>query len=323
MTETLHDRLRHGADNIHSIGPDRASDLLKEASEALARLAAEAYIGNNAATMYGRQLDEIAALVGFDEAGDGERDTSWKAASPVDLVRGFVTARREFLERAVCHPGPPLSEHEDYDPETPLGEFEAAILERLDHETEDQRDLWDIRKRCEEALGRTPDPARKTMQVVRDLCAYEEARAATIDQALRMLKPGQRLAVHDEPERVDILFLDPGQYPPLGQTWTVYGPMVLDDQLDLASPLDTLPLPEPLRPAVAAGMATLRANSADRSPGPHPKTDEFQKLIDGLRNKPMTTAYEEAGEWAGAQGVAGTGGSTIRLLAGDPDARED
>jgi len=49
-------------------------------------------------------------------------------------------------------------------------------------------------------------------------------RAATVDQALRMLKDGQRLAVHDEPERVDILFLDPGQEPPLGQDWTVYGP---------------------------------------------------------------------------------------------------
>jgi len=193
-----------------------------------------------------------------------------------DALDHAATERRAFLARAVCHPGPPLSETEDYDPETPLGELEAAILERMDHETEDRRDLWDIRTLCEEALGRTPDPARSTMQVIRDLCAYAEAartyranmedppadleaheqvarpltpivrpehfagpfpaisgyvkrtaeaRAATVDQALRMLKDGQRLAVHDEPERVDILFLDPGQEPPLGQEWTVYGPM--------------------------------------------------------------------------------------------------
>lgn len=317
-----------------------------------------------------------------------------------------LAARRAFLEQAVCHPGPPLSETEDYDPEAPVGELEAAILERLDHETEDRRELWDIRTLCEAALGRTPDPARTTIQVVRDLLAQpttmqrlneqcrdrraaeraaagivpvvrpehfsgpfpaisgyvkrtQAARAATIDQALRMLKPGQSLAVHDEPERVDILFLDPGQYPPLGQTWTVYGPLVLDDQLagatgseihqdaiaahiqahggnpaattvaqiaDAMNATDPnftykpnaagngldatpvpregvggtirivggdpealaslgLPDPEPLRPTVAAGMATLRANSADRSPGPHPKAEEWQKLIDGLRNK--------------------------------------
>lgn len=291
MTETLHDRLRHGADNIHSIGPDRAAALLKEAGERLARLKAETEVAGNAADMYGRQLDEIAALVGADEAGDGERDTSWKAASPVDLVRGFVAGRREFLERAVCHPGPPLSETEDYDPEADLGELEASVLERMDLELKAERELRDIRKLCEEALVRTPDPARSTMQVVRDLCADHSAartyranmedspaglelhettrrmidefatypgrdddgrllpivrpehfagpfpeisgyvkrtaaaRAATIDQALRMLKDGQRLAVHDEPERVDILFLDPGQEPPLGQEWTVYGPM--------------------------------------------------------------------------------------------------
>ncbi len=256
----------------------------------------------------------------------------FEAADALDLA---TTARRAFLERAVCHPGPPLSETEDYDPEAPLGELEAAILERLDHETEDRRDLWDIRKRCEEALGQTPDPARKTMQVVRDLLAQptaiqrlneqcrdrraaervaadlvptvrpehfagpfpaisgyvkriREARAAVVDQALGMLGEGQRLAVHDESERVDILFLDPGQDPPLGQTWTIYGPLSAEYREAFNASLDRQRCAATggeLRPAVAAGMATLRANSADRSPGPLPKAEEWQKLIDGLRNK--------------------------------------
>lgn len=251
---------------------------------------------------------------------------------------------RAFLERAVCHPGPPLSETEGYDPDAPVGELEAAILERLDHETEDRRDLWDIRKRCEEALGRTPDPARKTMQVVLDLCAYaeaartyranmedppadleaherafgwpvvrpehfagpfpaisgyvkrtREARAATIDQALRMLKDGQRLAVHDEPERVDILFLDPGQDPPLGQTWTIYGPLSAEYREAFNASLDRQRCAAAggeLRPAVATHMATLQANHVDRTSTPHPKAAEFQKLIDDLRgeNQPVDDA---------------------------------
>ena len=257
MTETLQDRLRHGAANIHSIGPDRATGLLKEAAIRLEQ-----------------QTFAESAL----------RDMVLKAHAAAEQA---VAAHRAFLERAVCHPGPPASEHEDYDPEADLGELEAAVLERMDLELKAERELRDIRKLCEEALGRTPDPARSTMQVVSDLCAYAEAartyranmedppaglephetmarpavhdpghdrgghllprvrpehfagpfpaisgyvkrteaaRAATIDQALRMLKDGQRLAVHDEPERVDILFLDPGQEPPLGQEWTVYGP---------------------------------------------------------------------------------------------------
>ena len=279
MTETLQDRLRHGAKNIHSIGPDRAAGLLAEAATRLEQ-----------STM----AENCIAFPVAKEVAEARANTETLRKMLIEargLVDAGLAARRAFLERAVCHPGPPLSETEGYDPDAPVGELEAAILERLDHETEDRRDLWDIRKRCEEALGRTPDPARKTMQVVLDLCAYaeaartyranmedppadleaherafgwpivrpehfagpfpaisgyvkrtREARAATIDQALRMLKDGQRLAVHDEPERVDILFLDPGQEPPLGQEWTVYGP-------------------------------------------PHPKAAEFQKLVDDLRNK--------------------------------------
>ena len=94
-----------------------------------------------------------------------------------DALNHAAAARREFLERAVCHPGPPLSEHEDYDPEADLGELEASVLERMDLELKAERELQDIRKRCEEALGRTPDPARKTMQVVLDLLAQPTSNA--------------------------------------------------------------------------------------------------------------------------------------------------
>lgn len=46
-----------------------------------------------------------------------------------------------------------------------------------------------------------------------------EQRASIIEQGLRLLAPGQRLAVHDEANRVDLLILDPGQAPPEGQAW--------------------------------------------------------------------------------------------------------
>jgi len=425
-------------------------------------------------------IDAGLALQGMRQDNETLRNMLIEARRLVDVG---LAARREFLEQAVCHPGPPASEHEDYDPEAPLGELEAAVLERMDLELKAERELWDIRKLCEEALGRTPDPARATIQVVRELLTQptvmqrlneqcrdrrqaeraalatplgempvvrpehfagpfpaisgyvkrtREARAATIDQALRMLKPGQSLAVHDEPERVDILFLDPGQYPPLGQTWTVYGPAVLDDlpaalaggseihqdaiaahikahggdpaaatvaqiadALNAVDPnatykpnaagngldwspvrragvggsvrivggdpgiAEALGLPRPLTPreqdihdrlecagaaghapkyayriddrlifspafasepearravailhardtapdvspAVAAGMATLRANSADRSPGPHPKAEEWQKLIDGLRGSPEQALDGIVAKYGGA-----------------------
>jgi hypothetical protein len=86
-----------------------------------------------------------------------------------DALDHAATERRAFLARAVCHPGPPLSETEDYDPETPLGELEAAILERMDHETEDRRDLWDIDVRevyfhCGKALMRSKLWSSQKMQ---------------------------------------------------------------------------------------------------------------------------------------------------------------
>lgn len=277
MTETLQDRLRHGAANIHSIGAGRAADLLKEAATRLEQQAA---------------AENCVAFPIAKEVAEARANTETLRGMLVEargLVDAGLVAHRAFLERAVCHPGPPASEHEDYDPEADIGELEAAVLERMDLEPKAERELQNIRKLCEEALGRTPDPARSTMQVVRELCAHHSAartyranmedppaglephemaspivrrehfagpfpaisgyvkrtaaaRAATVGQALRMLKDGQRLAVHDEPERVDILFLDPGQEPPLGQEWTVYGP-------------------------------------------PHPKAAEFQKLVDDLRGK--------------------------------------
>ena len=294
MTETLQDRLRHGAANIHSIGPDRAAGLLKEAAEQAAK--------------YDVLVTSIEAL----------RDMVLKEHAAAEQAEA---AHRAFLERAVCHPGPPASEHEDYDPEADLGELEAAVLERMDLELEAERELRDIRKLCEEALGRTPDPARSTVQVVRDLLAQpttmqrlnercrerrvaeratadlvpivrrehfagpfpaisgyikrtEAARAATVDQALRMLKDGQRLAVHDEPERVDILFLDPGQEPPLGQEWTVYGPQ--------RGPWLT---PGSIRVAGGNPETIAALGLGEAASAPHPKAAEFQKLVDGLRDR--------------------------------------
>lgn len=58
---------------------------------------------------------------------------------------------------------------------------------------------------------------------------------AAIDKALRRLRVGQSLAVSD-PRLVDlgdagreirceVLVLEPGEAPPTGVTWTVYGPM--------------------------------------------------------------------------------------------------
>ena len=256
---TLIDRLRAGADNIHSIGPARAADLL---SEAALRLEQDALAENCIAFPVTKEL------------------------------RAAQAERRAFLERAVCHPGPPASEHEGYDPEAALGELEAAVLERMDLELQHERDLREIRRVLEEAIGRTPDPARSALQVARDAAAHlsaartyranmedppaglephetstrreghllpvvrpehfagpfpaisgyvkrtREARAAVVDQALGMLGDGQRLAVHDEAERVDILFLGPGQDPPRGQTWAVYGPLSAKYREALKASLD-------------------------------------------------------------------------------------
>jgi len=64
-------------------------------------------------------------------------------------------------------------------------------------------------------------------------------RARVIDEALRGLRPGQRLAVRDELVVGDggssvalyTLILDPGESPPLGYAWTVYGPRPSDDEV--------------------------------------------------------------------------------------------
>lgn len=59
--------------------------------------------------------------------------------------------------------------------------------------------------------------------------------AAAVDKALRRLKVGQSLAVSDPrlvnlgdaglELRSEVMVLDPGEAPPLGTAWTVYGPM--------------------------------------------------------------------------------------------------
>jgi len=81
-------------------------------------------------------------------------------------------ARRRFLEAAVCHPGPPMSEHEDYDPDADLSDLEGSVLERMDMETRWHRELMEIRREAEGILARTPDPSRSTVQVFKDLLAH-------------------------------------------------------------------------------------------------------------------------------------------------------
>jgi hypothetical protein len=81
-------------------------------------------------------------------------------------------ARRRFLEAAVCHPGPPLSETEDYDPDADLSDLEGSVLERMDMETRWHRELMEIRREAEGILARTPDPSRSTVQVFKDLLAH-------------------------------------------------------------------------------------------------------------------------------------------------------
>lgn len=71
-------------------------------------------------------------------------------------------ARRRFLEQAVCHPGPPMSETEDYTGEEDLGELEAIVLERLDRELRLENDLGTIWRLTEEAMGGTLGLGRNT-----------------------------------------------------------------------------------------------------------------------------------------------------------------
>lgn len=95
-----------------------------------------------------------------DEAG-----TTWLA----DLLReAAVTihqgadARRRFLEQAVCHPGPPLSEHEGYTDKEDLSELEAMVLERMDRELRLENGLGTIWRLTEEAMGGTLGLGRNT-----------------------------------------------------------------------------------------------------------------------------------------------------------------
>ena len=57
--------------------------------------------------------------------------------------------------------------------------------------------------------------------------------AGATEEMLRGLRPGQRLAVGvpDALGAVQMLVLPPGQQPPLGKCWTVYGPAPLDPDL--------------------------------------------------------------------------------------------
>lgn len=208
MTETLQDRLRHGAANIHSIGPARAADLLSEAAKAAA------------------DLQEVRSLL--EEAIGRTPDPARSAVQVARDAAEHISAARTYRANM----------------ENPPADLEA-------HER-----AYDALLAWTRAMGISP-PAQPP-PVVRPehfagpfpaISGYvkrtREARAAVVDQALGMLGEGQRLAVHDEPERVDILFLDPGQDPPLGQEWTVYGPLHLStearaDAAALGIPLVTL-----------------------------------------------------------------------------------
>lgn len=57
--------------------------------------------------------------------------------------------------------------------------------------------------------------------------AYWESRNAAITERLHKLNPGQRLAVEDTdqfPAMLNTYVLDPGEHPPTGRRWTIYGP---------------------------------------------------------------------------------------------------
>lgn len=105
-----------------------------------------------------------------DEAG-----TTWLAdllrEAAVTIHQG-AAAWRTFLERAVNHPGPPVSEMERYDPDADLAELEGAVIERLDLELARHRELMEIRGEAERILARTQDPSRSTVQVFKDLLAH-------------------------------------------------------------------------------------------------------------------------------------------------------
>lgn len=100
----------------------------------------------------------VAARLGNDVHFDvpSERDELVAVlADAADHVEQQTAARRRFLERAVCHPGPPLSEHEGYTGEEDLGEHEANILERMDRELRLESDLGTIWRLTEGAMGGT------------------------------------------------------------------------------------------------------------------------------------------------------------------------
>jgi len=89
-----------------------------------------------------------------------------------------------------------------------------------------------------------------------------------------MLKDGQRLAVHNKPKHINILFLNPKQEPPLGQEWTVYGPQ--------RGPWLT---PGSIRVAGGNPETIAALGLGEAASAPHPKAAEFQKLVDGLRDR--------------------------------------
>jgi hypothetical protein len=117
----------------------------------------------------------VAARLGNDVhfSVPSERDALVAAmADAADYIERLEAQRRAFLERAVCHPGPPMSEQEDYDPDADIAELEGSVLERMDMETRWHRDLMEIRREAEGILARTPDPSRSTVQVFKDLLAH-------------------------------------------------------------------------------------------------------------------------------------------------------
>ncbi len=135
-----------------------------------------------------------------------EEGTAWLAdllrEAAVTLQQDAAT-RRAFLERAVCHPGPPMSEQEDYDPDADLDELEGSVLERMDMETRWHRELMEIRREAEGILARTPDPSRSTVQVFKDFVAFHHHLAERVTAAIALLNSS--LVSRENIERAELL----------------------------------------------------------------------------------------------------------------------
>ena len=73
-----------------------------------------------------------------------------------------------------------------------MAELETQVIERLDREMRLEREVWDIRALAEKQIGRDADPARGSIEVVRDMVAMFEDRIAGLEREIRSLRTFDR-----------------------------------------------------------------------------------------------------------------------------------